>query len=116
MESCNTIYKKMQILKLEDVVLQNNCLFVYDQLQKCLLTTFDSYFHKATDRHGHNTRGKKRSVPITKTSTYRLQSIISSLIRDLNNLNSKTSIDLASRDLSRIKLIKGIRQHYFNKH
>ena len=32
MESSNPIYKEMQILMLEDAVLQNNCLFVYDQL------------------------------------------------------------------------------------
>ena len=106
----------MQILKLDDVVLQNNCLFVNDQLQECLLTTFDSYFHKTTDHHSHNTRAEKCNVPITKTSTYGLQSIISSSIRDLNNLNSKTSTDLASRDLTRTKLIKGIRQHCFNKY
>ena len=56
----------MQILKLEGVVLQNNCLFVYDQLQKSLSTTFDNYFHKTTDHHSHNTKGEKLNVPITK--------------------------------------------------
>ena len=39
MESSNPIYKEMRILKLEDVVLQNNCLFVYNQLQKSLSNT-----------------------------------------------------------------------------
>ena len=34
MESSNPMYKEMQILKLEDELLQNNCLFVYEQLQK----------------------------------------------------------------------------------
>ena len=43
----NPIYKEMQILKLEDLVLQNNCLFVYHHLlQKSLSATFDNYFHK----------------------------------------------------------------------
>ena len=100
----------MRIFKLEDVVLQNNSLFVYDQLQKCLSTTFDNYFHKTTDHHSHNTRGEKLNLPITKT--YDLQSITSSSVRDWNNLNSKSSIDLASRT----KLIKGIRQHCFSKY
>ena len=85
----------MRIFKLEDVVLQNNSLFVYDQLQKCLSATFDNYFHKTTDHHSHNTRCEKLNVPITKSSTYGLQSITSTLIRDWNNLNSETSIDLA---------------------
>ena len=60
----------MQILQLEDVVLQNNCLSVYDQLQKSLSATCDNYFHKTTDRYSNNTRGEKLNVPITKTSTY----------------------------------------------
>ena len=55
----------MRIFKLEDVVLQNNSLFVYDQLQKCLSATFDNYFHKTTDHHSHNTRGEKLNLPIT---------------------------------------------------
>ena len=58
MESSNPMYKEMQILKLEDELLQNNCLFVYEQLQKSLSITFNSYFHKTTDHHSHNTRGK----------------------------------------------------------
>ena len=44
MESSNPVYKEMQILKLEDELLQNNCLFVYEQLQKAsrslLIITF----------------------------------------------------------------------------
>ena len=36
----------MQIVKLEDVVLQNNCFFVYDQLKKRPSITFDNYFRK----------------------------------------------------------------------
>ena len=98
----------MQFLKLQDVVLQNNCLFVYDQLLNCLSTAFDNYFHKATNHHSHNTRGEKPNVPITNTSSYSLQSIISSLIREWNSLNSKTNIDLASPELTHTKLIKCI--------
>ena len=78
----NAIYKETQILKLEDLVLQNNCLFVYHHLlQKSISTTFDNYFHKTTDHHGHNIRGEKLIVPITKTWTYVLQSITSSSIK-----------------------------------
>ena len=73
-KSSNPIYKKMQILKLEDVVLQNNCHFVYDQLQESLSTTFDNYFRKTTDHHSRNTGGEKLNVHITKTSTCGLQS------------------------------------------
>ena len=40
MESINPIYEEMQIFKLEDVLLQNNCLFVYEQLQKKSLNHF----------------------------------------------------------------------------
>ena len=65
----------MQIFKLEDVALQNNCLFVYDHLQKSLSTTFDNYFHKTTHRHGHNIRGEKLNITIIKTLTYGLQAI-----------------------------------------
>ena len=83
----------------------------YDQLQKSLSTTVDNYFHKTTDHHSHNIIGEKLNVPINKTSTNGLQSITSSSIRDSNNLNIKTNIDLGSPDLTRTKLIRGIRQH-----
>ena len=41
----------MRIVKLERVVLQNSCLFVYDQSQKSLSTTFDNYFHKTANHN-----------------------------------------------------------------
>ena len=44
-------------------------VFVYDQLQKSLSSTFDNYFHKTTDHHSHNARGEKLNIPINKTST-----------------------------------------------
>ena len=75
MEQSIPVYKEMRILEFEGVVLQNNRLFVYDQSQKSLSTTFDNYFHKTTDHNSLNGR-------ITKTSTYGLESITSSLIRD----------------------------------
>ena len=40
MESSNSLYQKMLILKLQYVVLQNNCLFAYDQFQKNLSQSF----------------------------------------------------------------------------
>ena len=74
MEQSIPVYKEMRIPEFEDVVLQNSRLFVYDQSQKSLSTT-DNYFHKTTDHNSLNGR-------ITKTSTYGLESITSSLIRD----------------------------------
>ena len=70
--------------------------FVYDHLQKRLSTTFDNCFHKITDHHCHNRRGEKINLPITKSSTYALQSITSCSIRDWNSLNSKTNIVIVS--------------------
>ena len=52
----------------------------------------------------------------TYYQNFNLWSIASSLIRDWNNLNSKTSIDFASPDLTPTKLVKGIRQHCFSKY
>ena len=75
MEQSIPVYKEMRIPEFEDAVLQNSRLFVYDQSQKSLSTTFDNYFHKTTDHNSLNRR-------ITKTSTYGLESITSSLIRD----------------------------------
>ena len=75
MEQSIPVYKKMRIPEFEDAVLQNSRLFVYDQSQKSLSTTFDNYFHKTTDHNSLNGR-------ITTASTYGLESITSSLIRD----------------------------------
>ena len=40
-ESSDPLYKEMKILKLEDVILLNNCLFIFDHLNKTLPTVFD---------------------------------------------------------------------------
>ena len=94
MESNKLINMEIRILKLEDV-LQNNCRFINDQLQKSRSTASDNYFHKTRDQHSHYEKDGKLNVPITKTSTYGLQSVISKWIRHWNSLNHKTNVDLA---------------------
>ena len=100
---------------LREDVLQNNCLYVNDQLQKSLSTVFDNYFYKTADHHSHNKRNGKLNVPLTKTSTYDLQSTISKSIRDWNSLSYKMNIDLAFPEVARTKLLEGISQQCFRK-
>ena len=103
MESNKLINMENRILNLEDV-LQNNCLFINDQLQKSPSTASDNYFHKTRDYHSHYKRHEELKVPITETSTYGLQSVIPKSTRDWNSLNYKTNIDLAFPELARAKL------------
>ena len=65
----------MQILKLQNVVLQNNCFFVYDHLQKSISTTFDNYqifIFKNLITHFVWYLGKEKSYDIETLSTDRI--------------------------------------------
>ena len=48
------LYKDNKILKLDDYIKMQNCLFVHDFLHKNLPECFDDYFQKPS--HQHNTR------------------------------------------------------------
>ena len=91
-DSCDPIYKDLKILKLKDLIIINNCLFVYDHLNKNLPDAFDGYFKLLKEQHKHNTRGAKKNllnVPQTRTKYYGINAIKTRAIKDWNDMINK---------------------------
>ena len=59
MELTEPLYQKLQINKLKDNIIWNNCLFVFDKLTNNLPDAFDQFFQPLKEQHNHNTRGSQ---------------------------------------------------------
>ena len=53
----NPLYKSMEILKLNDVILFNNCMFVLKGIHNKHPNTFSNFFKVSHNEHNYNTRG-----------------------------------------------------------
>ena len=53
----NPLYKSMKILKLNDVILFNNCMFVLKRIRNKQPNTFSNFFKVSHNEHNYNTRG-----------------------------------------------------------
>ena len=71
----NPLYKSMKILKLNDVILFNNCMFVLKTIHNEQSSTFSNFFKVSHNEHNYNTRGANVIKPNVKTTTYGLNSI-----------------------------------------
>ena len=65
----------MKILKLNDVILFNNCMFVLKTIHNEQPSTFSNFFKVSHNEHNYNTRGANVIEPNVKTTTYGLNSI-----------------------------------------
>ena len=94
------LFYKMKTLTMYDQVTLENCLFVFDQLNKNIPESFTDYFTKIQQVHDHNTRGAQNThiyTPQIKTTLYGINSIIYQSITAWNiqkninkNANSST--------------------------
>ena len=83
------LYEYSQILKLKDIILLNNCQFVYNQINNNLPNIFNNYFTQSNYFHEHNTRGLKLTVPTVNTTMYGTNSITMKAIKDWNCIQAK---------------------------
>ena len=81
----NPLYKIMKILKLNDVILFNNCMFVLKRIRNEQPSLF-SNFKVSHNEHNYNVRGANIIKPTIKTTTYGLDSIKYKLADDWNKL------------------------------
>ena len=49
--STNPLFKKIEIRKLKDILLYNNCIFVYDQMSESLPESFKDFFLTTENQH-----------------------------------------------------------------
>ena len=71
----NPLYKSVKILKLNDAILFNNCMFVLKTIHNDQPSTFSNFFKVSHNEHNYNTRGANVIKPNVKTTTYGLNSI-----------------------------------------
>ena len=95
----NPIYKSMSILKLEDYIKLQNCLFVYDYIKDTLPESFRSYFIKINEIHTTNTISSDLGclfTPYKASVRYGLNSITRKCIDCWNFFSRQFKFNLSS--------------------
>ena len=93
------LYVNRKILKLQNIITLNNCLFIYDQLCDNLPNTFSNYFKLLKNQCRRNTRGSNHfnlNIPRVNTETYGSNSIKIKAIKDWNKTTQKIKFTLIS--------------------
>ena len=98
-----TLFKKLEIMKLKDILLYYNCISAYDQINENLPENFKDFFLTAENQHNYNTRGTTNKTIIKTT--------INSTTYGLNSVQYRAAF-LNTEDKS--QLIKSLREHVFN--
>ena len=109
----NPLFKKLEIIKLEDILLCNNCIFAYDQINENLPENFKNLFLTAENQHNYNTRGTTNKTIIKATinsTTYGLKSVQYRAASEWNQISKNLNTEEKSQ------LIKNLREHIFNSY
>ena len=109
------LYKDNKILKLDDYIKMQNCLFVHDFLHKNLPECFDDYFQKLDDVYTEETNTINSELgclytPFKSTERYGICSITRKCIDSWNFFTKELKIDLST--LSRPVLKSKINKYY----
>ena len=100
-------------MKLKDILLYNNCVFGYDQINKNLPENFKDFFLTAENQHNYNTRDttNKTIIKTTITSTtYGLNSVQYRAASVRNQISKNLNTEGKSQ------LIKSLREHKINSY
>ena len=111
------IFKNKSILKLEDFIHLQNCLFVYDAIKNTTPDSFHTYFVKISEVHDISTVNSDLGcmfTPYRATTRYGLNSITRKCIGSWNYFSHLLNLNLSSlsRYSLKIKLIKCIFDKY----
>ena len=109
------LYRANNILKLDDYITLQNCLFVYDSLHENLPDCFDGYFQKLDEIYTegmHTVHSQLGSlfIPYKATERYGICSITRKCIDSWNYFTKTLKTDLSK--LSRLVLKEKINQFY----
>ena len=116
-ENANPLYKDLRILKLENHISLQNCLFVYDFLNKKLPTCFNSYFQSVSQVHTQGTRSSQWGclyIPHISTNKYGLNSITNQSIHTWDHFSKLFKCNL--KDLNRSSLKNKIVSHFLDSY
>ena len=98
-------------MELKEILLYNNCIFAYDQINENLPENFKNLFLTAENQHNYNTRGTTNKTIIKTTinsTTYGLNSVQYRAVSEWNQISKNLNIEDKSQ------LIKRLREHIFN--
>ena len=112
-DPANPLFKTLETMKLKDILLYNNCIFAYNQLNKNLFENFKDFFQTAANQHNYNTRGTTNKTIIKTTinsETYGINSVKNRAASDWNHISK----NLNTEDKS--QLIKSLREYIFNSY
>ena len=73
MEPSEPLYQKLNINKLKNKIILNNCLFIFDKLTNNLPDVFDQLFQPLKEQYNHYTRGSQQyllNIPKTNTQMF----------------------------------------------
>ena len=98
----NPLFKTLEIMKLKDILLYNNCIFAHNQIHENLPENFKDFFQTAANQNNYNTRGTTNKT-ITKTT-------INSTTYGLNQISK--NLNTADKP----QLIKSLREYIFNSY
>ena len=101
------LFKNLKVLKIQDFVKLQNCLFVHDYLNNTLPCCFDNHFQTLAAVHGKSTKASELGclyVPHSRTTKFGLKSFSRICIDTWNFLTLRLDTNL--KDLSRPKLKK----------
>ena len=111
------IYINNDILKLNDLIKLQNCLFVHDYLNNSLPACFDDYYFKLNyiyfNVQTRNSNLGRLFLPSKNTTKYGLNSITQKSINSWNCITKDFEVDLSS--ISQYKL-KTITQYFIDKY
>ena len=103
---CNPLYASLNIIKLEDQIILQNCLFVHDALSNVSPICFQEYFKHTREIHSANTKSARLGclfVTHSGTVRYGLNSITNKCISNWNDITKKFNIDLFTLKRYRLK-------------
>ena len=86
---CEPLFTVAKIINLTNIIILNNCMLLFDHLNRSPPTIFDDLLEPFTEQHSHNTRGARRcvlNIPKKKTSFYGSRSVQVTSIKDWKNI------------------------------
>ena len=107
------LFNELNILKIQDLIKLQNCLFVHDFLHKKLPVCFDNYFETISDIHSKCTINSTLGclfIPHFNTTKHGLKSFTHKCIDNWNFFSTFFKKNL--KDISRFELKKTISEYF----
>ena len=100
------LYIENKVLKLKDIIMMKNCLFVHDFLSNSLPSCFFNYFKKLNLVYDHETRNSSLGclfVPLVNTTSFGINSVTYKSIQCWNHITNLYGINLFQFSRSNLK-------------